>query len=146
MAMTAGFLLFSQDFVICVIKEIFTQGGLMLYKRYAFILFLSIFPLTNSLTCENDNDVSKTTNMRITASKQFVTDSSERKIYLGKYRHYKGNFYQVLGLCKHTETQEELIYYKALYGNHDCWVHPVKMFFEEIEYENRKQPRFVFIE
>lgn len=79
-------------------------------------------------------------------AKKFVTDSLERKIYLGTYRHYKGIFYQVLGICKHTETQEELVYYKALYGNYDCWVRPIKMFFEEVEYESQKQPRFIFVE
>jgi hypothetical protein len=66
-------------------------------------------------------------------------------IKLGKYRHYKGNEYQVIGVAKHSETLEELVVYKALYGNKQIWVRPVKMFLEKVEVNGKKVPRFKFI-
>lgn len=95
---------------------------------------------------ESLKDVKEDLSHKLTSgAKEFVTDSSGQKIRLGKYEHYKGKLYQVLGLCKHTETLEELVFYKSLYGNYDCWVRPVKMFFEEIEHENQIRPRFIFV-
>ena len=64
---------------------------------------------------------------------------------LGKYRHYKGNEYEVIGTAKHSETLEEMVVYKALYGNHDLWVRPLKTFTEEVEVEGKKIPRFEYI-
>ncbi|HUC96066.1 MAG TPA: DUF1653 domain-containing protein [Candidatus Saccharimonadales bacterium] len=67
------------------------------------------------------------------------------KIKLGEYEHYKGNRYEVLGVAKHSETLEELVVYRALYGNHDVWVRPYEMFLENIEFEGKTVPRFRFI-
>lgn len=67
------------------------------------------------------------------------------EIKLGKYRHYKGKEYEVLGVGRHSETLEELVIYRALYGEHDLWVRPVKMFFETVEVEGRKLPRFEYL-
>jgi len=64
---------------------------------------------------------------------------------LGKYRHYKGNEYEVIGIAKHSETLEELVVYRGLYGNHDLWVRPLKIFIEEIEIDGKKTPRFEYI-
>jgi len=64
----------------------------------------------------------------------------------GKYKHYKGDDYQVLGFCKHTETGEELVYYQALYGNHTSWVRPIDMFLSQIEFNGIWQPRFMLID
>ncbi len=61
---------------------------------------------------------------------------------LGKYRHYKGNEYEVIGIAKHSETLEELVVYKARYGNYDLWIRPLKMFLEEVEVDGVKRPRF----
>jgi hypothetical protein len=47
---------------------------------------------------------------------------------LGIYEHYKGNRYEVIGLAKHSETMEELVVYRALYGEHGLWVRPRAMF------------------
>lgn len=68
------------------------------------------------------------------------------ELRLGKYEHYKGNRYEVLGVAKHSETSEELVVYRALYGGHDLWVRPSKMFLEAVEIEGKKVPRFRFIE
>jgi len=65
---------------------------------------------------------------------------------IGKYRHYKGKEYEVIGIAKHSETLEELVVYRALYGDHDLWVRPLKMFNEEIEVEGKKTTRFSFVE
>jgi hypothetical protein len=70
------------------------------------------------------------------------------KIKLGKYRHYKGKIYEVLGVARHSETLEELVVYRALYGDNELWVRPVKMFLEEVPAPgeaSKKVPRFEFI-
>lgn len=64
----------------------------------------------------------------------------------GMYRHYKGYNYEVLGIAKHSETLEELVVYKALYGENQIWVRPCEMFLEDIVWEGIKQPRFKRIE
>lgn len=68
-----------------------------------------------------------------------------KTLMLGKYEHYKGNKYQVLGIALHSETLEELVTYKALYGEHLTWVRPLKMFLEDVEIDGKKQPRFKYI-
>jgi len=67
------------------------------------------------------------------------------QIRLGKYQHYKGKEYEVIGVAKHSETQEEMVVYKALYGDHDLWVRPFKMFLEQVEINGEKIPRFKYI-
>jgi len=72
------------------------------------------------------------------------------EIKLGKYRHYKGNFYEVLGIGRHTETKEEFIVYKQLYDGLEfpigsIWIRPREMFFEEVEVSGQKTLRFKFI-
>lgn len=64
---------------------------------------------------------------------------------LGKYRHYKGNEYEVIGVAKHSETLEEMVVYMALYGEHALWVRPKKMFEETVEVDGKKVPRFQLI-
>ena len=60
----------------------------------------------------------------------------------GRYRHYKGNEYQVLGLARHSETLEPLVVYDALYGERGRWVRPAAMFRETIELAGGRVPRF----
>ena len=60
----------------------------------------------------------------------------------GKYRHYKGREYQVLGIGKHTETEERLVIYKALNEPYEFWVRPFDMFFETINVEGKDILRF----
>lgn len=63
-------------------------------------------------------------------------------ITTGLYQHYKGPQYEVLGTVKHSETEEELVLYRALYGEFGLWVRPAEMFQEEVEVDGLKQPRF----
>lgn len=60
----------------------------------------------------------------------------------GIYLHYKGQRYEVLGLACHSETEEELVVYRALYGEHGLWVRPYRMFVEEVSVNGEVLPRF----
>jgi len=64
---------------------------------------------------------------------------------LGKYRHYKGKIYEVIGLAKHSETLEELVVYCTVDDKNDMWARPAKMFLEEVEIDGKKIPRFEVI-
>jgi cyclomaltodextrinase / maltogenic alpha-amylase / neopullulanase len=63
----------------------------------------------------------------------------------GKYRHFKGQDYQVIGVAKHTETEETLVIYRALYGAGGLWARPVDMFREKIMIEGKMVSRFEWI-
>ncbi len=60
----------------------------------------------------------------------------------GRYRHYKGKEYTVIGVAKHSETEEELVVYRQEYGNHSLWVRPLAMFQEKVTVEEKEVPRF----
>lgn len=64
----------------------------------------------------------------------------------GRYRHYKGNYYEVLGVARHSETEEPLVVYRCLYGDHSLWVRPLPMFMETIVVEGEEVPRFAWCE
>ena len=64
---------------------------------------------------------------------------------LGRYRHYKGNEYIVLGVARHSETEEELVVYQQAYGQHGWWVRPLAMFQETVEVDGQLRPRFAFV-
>ena len=64
----------------------------------------------------------------------------------GRYRHFKGNEYEVLGTATHSETLEELVVYRALYGEGKLWVRPVSMWNETVEKDGKTVKRFEFIE
>lgn len=66
-------------------------------------------------------------------------------IKLGKYRHFKGNEYEVIAIAKHSETLEEMVVYKALYGDGNIWVRPAKMWDETIERDGKTFKRFEYI-
>lgn len=63
---------------------------------------------------------------------------------LGIYKHYRGNLYRVVGVCRHTETLEELVVYQSLYGDYGLWARPRAMFDETIEVDGSQVPRFAF--
>lgn len=64
---------------------------------------------------------------------------------LGKYRHYKGNEYEVLGVANHSETLEKMVVYRALYGEKEMWVRPLYMWYEEVVVDGKTVKRFEFI-
>lgn len=63
----------------------------------------------------------------------------------GVYRHYKGNRYEVIGVARHSETEEELVVYRALYGEQGLWVRPLSMFTESVEQGGVTIKRFEYI-
>jgi len=67
-------------------------------------------------------------------------------IHPGIYRHFRGRRYEVLGLARHSETLEEMVVYRALYGEGELWVRPLAMFEETVEVDGRRVARFERIE
>lgn len=67
------------------------------------------------------------------------------KIVLGKYRHYKGNLYEVVGIASHSETLEPMVVYRALYGEKELWVRPAYMWQEEVKANGKTVKRFTYI-
>ena len=68
------------------------------------------------------------------------------EIKIGKYRHFKGNQYEVIGIAKHSETLAEMVVYRALYGDGEIWVRPVEMWNETVERDGKVFKRFEYIE
>ena len=68
-----------------------------------------------------------------------------QEVKLGKYRHFKGMEYEVIGVAKHSETLEEMVVYRALYGEGGLWIRPVSMWNETVEREGKTFQRFTFI-
>ena len=71
-----------------------------------------------------------------------MNDSTFKK---GRYRHFKGMEYEVIDIAHHSETQEAMVVYRALYGEHGLWVRPLEMFFETIERDGKSLQRFAYI-
>jgi hypothetical protein len=69
-------------------------------------------------------------------------NSDAEQLRPGRYRHYKGNDYEVIGIARHSETEEEMVVYRKLYGDHSLWVRPLAMFLEQVEVNGRLVPRF----
>ncbi len=69
-------------------------------------------------------------------------DEWETRILPGVYQHYKGNLYRVEGVCRHSETLEPLVVYRALYGEGKLWVRPAAMFTETVQVGEKRVPRF----
>lgn len=67
------------------------------------------------------------------------------EIKIGKYRHFKGNEYEVIGIAKHSETLEPMVIYKALYGEGGYWVRPASMWNETVERDGQTFKRFTYI-
>lgn len=63
----------------------------------------------------------------------------------GRYRHFKGNLYEVIGIANHSETMEPMVVYSALYGEQGLWVRPAAMWNEIVEKETYTGPRFQYI-
>ena len=69
----------------------------------------------------------------------------KNEIKLGKYRHFKGNEYEVLYIAKHSETGESMVVYRALYGDFGIWVRPAAMWNETVERDGKTYKRFEYI-
>ncbi len=63
----------------------------------------------------------------------------------GVYQHYKGNMYEVVGIAKHSETEEDYVVYRALYGEGKLWIRPKDMFIEIVTVGGKLVPRFELI-
>ena len=68
------------------------------------------------------------------------------ELKLGKYRHFKGNEYELLGIASHSETMEPMVVYRALYGERGLWVRPLSMWTEIVERDGYHGPRFQYID
>lgn len=79
------------------------------------------------------------------SGKSFLFGDTAMDIQLGKYRHFKGNEYCVIGIAKHSETLEPMVVYKALYGDHGLWVRPASMWNEPVCKDGYCGPRFQYI-
>jgi hypothetical protein len=71
---------------------------------------------------------------------------TEQELAPGRYRHYKGGEYEVIGIARHSERAEELVVYRCLYDNNSLWVRPLPMFCEKVFYGGRWGPRFFRID
>lgn len=80
------------------------------------------------------------------ASKDDLQFSQQAKdLRSGIYEHYNGHRYQVLGPAFHSETLEEMVVYKELYGEGRLWARPLGMFLEEVEIDGKTRPRFEYL-
>ncbi|AGL83777.1 hypothetical protein ABH911_004016 [Pseudomonas protegens] len=64
----------------------------------------------------------------------------------GLYQHYKGPQYRVFSVARHSETEEEVVFYQALYGDYGFWVRPLSMFLESVEVDGEQVPRFALVQ
>jgi hypothetical protein len=71
--------------------------------------------------------------------------SDQACVRLGRYRHYKGNHYQVIGIARHSETEEKMVVYRKLYDDRSMWVRPLMMFMETVLVEGREVARFEWV-
>ena len=69
----------------------------------------------------------------------------QESIRPGLYRHFKGNNYEVIGEVTHSETEERLVLYRALYGERGLWVRPTALFCETVLVNGQQTPRFAFV-
>lgn len=70
-------------------------------------------------------------------------EDAVKQIPVGKYRHFKGNEYEVIGIARHSETTEPMVVYRALYGDGGIWVRPAEMWNETVESVGKTYQRFV---
>ena len=75
---------------------------------------------------------------------QILYDYSKEYIALGRWKHFKGNSYEVVGIAKHSETLEPMVVYRALYGEGELWTRPVGMWLEQVTRDGKTFPRFTY--
>jgi hypothetical protein len=74
-----------------------------------------------------------------------VSEVYRMQLQPGVYRHYKGPEYRVFSVARHSETEEEVVFYQALYGEYGMWVRPLSMFLESVEVDGEQVPRFALV-
>ena len=67
------------------------------------------------------------------------------KLPKGRYKHYKGAFYELIDTARHSETEEWLVVYRTEYGEKEMWVRPLEMFCSSVEIDGREVPRFAYV-
>lgn len=92
-----------------------------------------------------NGDVGKIIDRMITVLKDEIRNSEVDEIKPGRYHHYKGNEYEVLYTAQHSETEEEMVVYRALYGEHKIWVRPASMWNEIVEINGERKKRFAYL-
>lgn len=117
---------------------------------------IDVAPKTSMILVANNGDFTidfdlKPANKAIEKKPVEVTQEEQEElkpeeITLGRYRHFKGNEYEVIGFAKDSETTQTVVIYKALYGDNDTWVRPLEMFAEIIERDGKKIRRFTKID
>ncbi|MBQ7333730.1 MAG: DUF1653 domain-containing protein [Clostridia bacterium] len=71
---------------------------------------------------------------------------TEMEIKKGKYRHFKGNIYELICIAKNSETLEDMVIYRSVKNENDVWVRPLSMWCEEVEYQGKTVSRFTYIQ
>jgi hypothetical protein len=80
-----------------------------------------------------------------TVTVKLKQQGTNMSLEIGRYRHYKGNEYEVIGVAKHSEDETELVVYRPLYGERALWVRPLSMFIETVKVNGETIPRFKYI-
>lgn len=83
--------------------------------------------------------------MPVAAGTHRIGEQGNGTVKTGRYRHYKGNEYIVMGVARHSETDEELVVYRPDYGERGLWVRPKEMFLESVKVDGRDVPRFDYV-
>jgi Uncharacterized protein conserved in bacteria len=96
-------------------------------------------------THEDPHGVHKDGYVKLVTGSNYYPADEKTPVPLGKYRHYKGNEYEVLGFAVHSETLEDMVIYKALYGDMKTWVRPLAMWSELVETADGGVERFAFV-
>ncbi|AZD47427.1 hypothetical protein C4K20_2002 [Pseudomonas chlororaphis subsp. aurantiaca] len=75
-----------------------------------------------------------------------LREGQNMQLQPGLYQHYKGPQYRVFSVARHSETEEEVVFYQALYGDYGFWVRPLSMFLESVEVDGEQVPRFALVQ
>jgi len=76
----------------------------------------------------------------------YTDEKKNASLRPGRYRHFKGGEYEVLGVARHSEGLEDMVVYRPLYNDTGLWVRPLSMFTEHVERDGKNQPRFTFLD